>query len=176
MAKSKAAKVELGKELGEKFSRAKGAVVAQYSGMTAEDLTSLRREMRSAGCEFKVMKNRVAKKAIDQSLPTAAAFKEKLVGPIGVIYINKDVAAGAKAIIKFSKEKEIFKLTSALLEGQVTPITELQAIADLPSKEVLLTQIVSSLVAPHRRLLGALNGVAGNLVRVISAIKDKKTS
>ncbi len=177
MAKSKAAKIELGHELADKFSRSKGVAVAEYAGMTAEDLAYLRREMRSAGCEFKVIKNRVARKAVEAALPEAGNFKATLVGPIGVIYFYKDVAEGAKAVIKISKEKsEKFKLTSGLLEGKVIAIKEFQAIAELPSREVLLSKIVGSLVTPHRRLLGALNGVSQNLVRVIAAIKEKKSS
>src|SRR3989338_11264653 len=102
MAKSKAAKIELGHELADKFSRSKGAAIAEYAGMTAEDLAYLRRELRSAGCEFKVVKNRVARKALDVALPEAGSFKNNLVGPIGVIYIYKDIAEGAKAVVKFS--------------------------------------------------------------------------
>ncbi len=176
MAKSRASKIELGHELADKFARAKGAVLAEYSGMTAEDLALLRRELRKVGCEFKVIKNRVARKAIEGSVPHAMPITAKLVGPIGVIYLYKDIAEGAKTVIKFSKDKaERFKLTSGLLEGRLIPINEFEAIAELPSKEVLLARIIGSLVAPHRRLLGALNGVAGNLVRTISAIKEKKS-
>lgn len=177
MAKTKASKIELGHELADKFSRSKGAAIAEYAGMTAEDLAYLRRELRNAGCEFKVIKNRVAKKALDVALPEAAPFKEKLVGPIGVVYIYNDVAEGAKVVVRFSKEKsETFKLTSGMLEGKVIAINEFQAIAELPSKDVLLAKIVGSLVTPHRRLLGALNGVSQNLVRAIAAIKDKKSN
>ena len=177
MAKTKAAKIELGHELAEKFAKSKGAAVAEYAGMTAEDLAYLRRELRNVGCEFKVVKNRVAQKALDAALPQAAPLKESLVGPIGVVYIYNDIAEGAKAVIKFSKEKpDTFKLTRGMLEGQVIAIKEFEAIAELPSKDVLLAKIVGSLVTPHRRLLGALNGVSQNLVRVISAIKEKKSS
>ena len=177
MAKSKAAKIELGHELADKFSKSKGAAIAEYAGMTAEDLAFLRRELRSAGCEFKVVKNRVARKAVDVALPESGTFKDNLVGPIGVVYIYNDIAEGAKAVVKFSKEKpEMFKLTSGLLDGRVIAISEFQSIAELPSKDVLLARIVGSLVTPHRRLLGALNGVSQNLVRVIAAIKDKKSS
>ena len=176
MAKSKAAKIELGHELADKFSKSKGAAIAEYAGMSAEELAYLRRELRTAGCEFKVVKNRVARKAIDSVLPGAASFKDNLVGPIGVVYIYRDIAEGAKAVVKFSKEKpDKFKLTRGLLEGQVVAIKEFQAIAELPSKDVLLAKIVGSLVTPHRRLLGALNGVSQNLVRAIAAIKEKKS-
>ncbi len=176
MAKSKASKVELGHELAEKFSKAKGALIAEYSGMKAEDLAALRRDLRKVGCEFKVIKNRVARKAIEGSVPDAAPIKDKLVGPIGIVYFYSDIAEGAKTVIKCSKEKaEQFKLTSGLLKGRLMPVKEFEAIAELPSKDVLLARIIGSLVAPHRRLLGALNGVAGNLVRTVSAIKEKKS-
>lgn len=178
MAKSKLAKIELGNELADKFSKSKGIAVAEYAGMTAEELAGLRRELRKAKCEFKVVKNRVAQKAVDAALPESVApFKKSLVGPIGVVYMYEDVAEGAKTVVRYSKEiPEKFKLTGGLLEGKVIAVNEFQAIAELPSKEVLLAKIIGSLVAPHRRLLGALNGVSRNLVGVISAIKDKKSS
>jgi large subunit ribosomal protein L10 len=177
MAKSRAAKIELGHELADKFSRSKGVAIAEYAGMTAEQLAYLRRELRAVGCEFKVVKNRVARKAVDVALPEASPLKGNLVGPVGVVYIYKDIAEGAKTVVKFSKEiPDKFKLTSGMLEGKVIAVREFQAIAELPSKDVLLAKIVGSLVAPHRRLLGALNGVSQNLVRVIAAIKEKKSS
>ena len=78
-------------------------------------------------------------------------------------------------MLEFSKGHGNLKVTAGHMEGAVLSAEELKAIADLPSKEVLLGQIVGSIVAPHRGLLGVLNGVSRNLVQVINAIKDKKS-
>lgn len=177
MAKSKAAKIELGNELKEKFVKAKSIAVTEYRGMTAEELSALRRDLRDSGCEFKVIKNRVARKSIEEALPESGEFKNHLTGPVGVVCIYDDVAVGAKTVVKYTKEKsEKFKMTAGLLDGQVIALNEFKTIAELPSKDVLLAKIVGSLVTPHRRLLGALNGVSQNLVRVINAIKETKSS
>ena len=78
-------------------------------------------------------------------------------------------------LLDFAKAHDKLKVTAGHMEGSVVSTDQLKAIADLPSKEVLLGQIVGSMVSPHRGLLGVLNGVSRNLVQVINAIKDKKS-
>jgi len=168
-------KAALREDLSERFGKAKAAVLAEYRGMTVEQVTALRRAVRKAGGEFKVLKNRVAKKAIatDENFK---ALADDLKGPIGVIYLYQDPAEGAKSIIEFAKDNEKFVVTAGVLDRKRVSAGDLKAIATLPSREVLLSQIIGSLVAPHRGLLGVLNGVSRNLVQVLNAIKEKKSS
>ena len=174
MAITKAAKGKIKDAVAEKFGKANAAIVAEYAGMTMEQLTELRCSLRESGAEFQVMKNRIAKIAIKESAPDKEPLSEHLKGPIGVAFLYDDAAAGTKAVLKFEKDFEKFKVTGGVMDGKSLGAKELKAISDLPSKEVLLGQIVGSLVSPHRGILGVLNGVPRQLVQVINAIKDQK--
>lgn len=176
MAISKQKKQEMRQDAAALFSKATAAIVAEYRGVSTADLTALRVELKKSNSEFKVVKNRIAIKAIQSEAPHFAPMCDQLVGPVGVTYIYGDVAAGAKALLNFAKDKEHIKVTGGLMDGKALSVEQIKAISELPSKEVLLSQIVGSLVAPHRGLLSILNGVSGKLVRVINAIKDSKAS
>lgn len=176
MAKTKAAKIEIGKDIASRFVQAKASILAEYRGMKAEELRELRGDLRAVGCTFEVVKNRVARKAITEAAPKVSDLANMLKGPLGIVYLMKDVGEGAKTVIKFTKEKsELFKVTGGVMDGRLVSTKDIEAIAELPSREILLSRIIGSLVAPHRRLLGVLNGVAGNLVRTIAAIRDRKS-
>ena len=175
MAKSKAAKVEMGEGLAKCFNEANASIVAEYSGITAEQLVQLRRRLRNVGCEFKVIKNRVAKKAIESKAQGSSAISSKLHGPIGVVYVYKDIAAASKTMLDYARENEKLKITGGLLEGRALSVAELKQISELPTKDVLLSRIVGAIVSPHRQLLGVLSAVSQGLVRTISAIKDTKS-
>lgn len=177
MAMDRAQKAALRDNLAERFEKANGAVIAEYRGLTVAELTELRVKLRAAGAEFKVLKNRVAKKAIEAKSPKTAAILNDLKGPIGLVLISGDFAAATKSLLEFGKERsEIFKITAGVMDAKRVSLDDLKAISELPSKEVLLGRIVGTLVSPHRGLLNVLNGVPRNLVQVINAIKDKKNA
>jgi large subunit ribosomal protein L10 len=173
----RAQKAALRESLAERFEKANGAVVAEYRGLSVAELTELRVKLRAAGAEFKVLKNRVAKKAIEAKSPKTAAILNDLKGPIGLVLISGDFAAATKSLLEFGKDRaELFKITAGVMDAKRVSLDDLKAISELPSKEVLLGRIVGTLVSPHRGLLNVLNGVPRNLVQVINAIKDKKNA
>ncbi|MCX6129053.1 MAG: 50S ribosomal protein L10 [Proteobacteria bacterium] len=170
-------KQSLREETVVRFKKSKAVLVAEFRGLTVEEMTKLRVALRQASAEFRVVKNRIAKKAISLEFQELEGLSKSLVGPVGLICsYGSDSAQVTKAALNFEKDHPNFKVTAGHMEGAALNKTQLQSIADLPSKEVLLAQIIGSLVAPHRGLLGVLNGVNRNLVQVINAIKDKKTS
>jgi large subunit ribosomal protein L10 len=175
MAMNKADKNSLRVEFESRFEKANAAIVAEYRGLTVADLTELRRQLRKVNGEFRVLKNRVAIKAVLGKAQDYSSVAPSLKGPIGIAYLYGDPAAGAKALVDFEKGKELFKITAGVLESKVVSPAQVKAIAGLPSKEVLLGQLVGLLVSPHRGLLGVINAVPRSLVQVINAIKDKKT-
>ena len=175
MAKDRAAKEALREELAGRFNSAQAAITAEYSGISANELAGLRADLRKIDTEFKVIKNRIAKKAIEGSANGSESLKDRLSGPVGVAYLNGDVAAGAKAMLAFAKSNEKFRVTGGVLDGRALSVAEIKALSELPGKEELLAKIIGTLVSPHRGLLHCLNGVGTNLVRVISAIKDTKS-
>jgi large subunit ribosomal protein L10 len=175
MAMDKKAKEALRIKFEDKFEKATAAIIAEYRGLTVADLTELRRALRKVKGEFKVLKNRVARKAVQGKSKDFGDLSNDLKGPIGVAYLYGDAAAGAKALVEFEKSKELFKITAGVMESKGISAAQVKAIADLPSKEVLLGQLVGLLVSPHRGLLGVINAVPRSLVQVINAIKEKKS-
>lgn len=156
------------------FNGADAAIIAEYRGLTVEEMTELRRSLRAVKGRFRVLKNRVAKKALIDEAKDSGALSGHLKGPVGVAYFTGDPAQAAKSVLKFADEHAHFIVRGAIVGASVMSNVELKALSDLPSREVLLARVVGSLISPHRGLLMTFNGVSRNLVQVIDAIKDKK--
>lgn len=174
MAMTKAAKRELKTEIAGRLQKVNAAIVAEYRGLTVAELTDLRVRLRESKSEFKIVKNRVAKVAIKEDAPNTAPISSSLKGPVGIVLVYGDPAQAAKSLIDFAKDKENFKVTAGVFDGKAVSAADLKAISELPTKDVLLSRLVGTLIAPHRNLLGVLSGVQRQLVQVVSAIKDKK--
>jgi large subunit ribosomal protein L10 len=150
-----------------------GAVfLANYSGMTVEELTAMRRELKAVKADFHVVKNTIAKKAIegrDENV-MSPLFK----GQTGVVFAYGDVAAAAKVFSESAKKFEKLQIVGGYMEKSVLNPSSIEMLASLPPREVLLGQLIGTMVAPHRGLIGVLNGVPRNFVQVLNAIKEKK--
>lgn len=170
----KEAKSALKVELAQKFAGSNAALLAEYRGLTVAELTELRRALRAAKAEFKIVQNRIAKKAIESDVQTWSPITKQLKGPTGLVCFHGDAAAGVKVALEFQKTHPLFVVKGALLENKALTMDEIKEVADLPSREVLLARAIGSIVSPHRGLLGVMNGVSRNLVQVINAIKEKK--
>jgi large subunit ribosomal protein L10 len=176
MAKSKVTKNALRAEIEKAFNKASAAIVAEYKGVEANELAELRAVLHNAGCELKVIKNTLARKAIGGEATKSREIGDFLKGQIAVAYFYGDVASGAKELLKFSKDHEKVVILGGVLDERKVTLADVKALASLPSKEELLARIVGTLVAPHRGLLTVINGVSSGLVRTIAAIKDQKAS
>ncbi len=174
MAMTKQRKATVKADIAGRLQKANAAMVAEYRGLTVSELTELRVKLREAKAEFKIVKNRVAKVAITEDVQNIEALKPILKGPVGIVIAYGDPAAAAKSLIEFAKDRENFKVTGGVMEGRSVSAGQLKAISELPSKEVLLSRLVGSLISPHRGILGVLQGVQRNLVQVVNAIKDTK--
>ncbi|MBP6217700.1 MAG: 50S ribosomal protein L10 [Oligoflexales bacterium] len=175
MAKLRAAKGPLGDKLATCFNKATATLVAEYKGMSANDLATLRKELRGIQGEFRVVKNRIAIKAILNQSEKSGALVDRLKGPIGVTYMYGDVAAGAKLLFSYSQTNQNLVIKGGLLDGRLYSASDFEAISQMPPREVFIARILGSIVAPHKRLMGVLQGVSTNLVRVLQAVKDKKS-
>jgi large subunit ribosomal protein L10 len=177
MSKTKAVKGEVRELAAERFKKANAAILAEYRGLKVSDLTQLRIELRKVKGEFRIINNRIVRKAIDvDGLSQIEPLRKALKGPLGVVFAYGDVAASAKVVLEFAKTSELFKVTGGVMEGAAMSVAELEVLSKLPSKEVLLGQIIGTLIAPHKGIMGVLNGVTRNLVQVINAIKEKKAN
>ena len=161
-------------EVAAALDRSCAVFLTQYSGMSVEDLTALRRELKAAQADFQVVKNTITKKAIEKR--DEAVIAPLLKGQTGVVFAYGDAAAAAKALSEAAKKLEKLKLVGGYMEKSQLSASDIENLASLPSREVLMGRLVGTLVAPHRGLLGVLQGVPRNMVQVINAIKETKAS
>ncbi len=168
-----AEKREVVEQLNERMQRARACVLAEYKGLTVADLTALRRSLDAHTAEFKIAKNRLTRIAVASSAEFAP-LREHLRGPTGVAWLYGDLAQGIKQVLDFQKEHEDFKIKTAVMQGTALSPAEMQEIASLPSKEVLLARLLGTLIAPHRNLLSVLQGVPRALVVLLGAWQEKK--
>ncbi|MBC8208713.1 MAG: 50S ribosomal protein L10 [Desulfobulbaceae bacterium] len=144
-------------ELNESFGRSKFTVVTDYCGLKVSDIEQLRRELRDCDSEFRIAKNTLLKRAVSDT--SSELLVDDFTGTTAVVMAYDDPVAPAKVLTKFAESKDKFTIRSAALEGGKLSTDELLALSKLPSKEILLGQ-----------LLSVLNGVPTGLVQVLSAV------
>jgi large subunit ribosomal protein L10 len=174
MAKSKADKLALSQGFTERFDKTVACILAEYRGTKAPEMTELRAKLRLANAELKVLNNRVVRKSIIGN-DDVVILSDRLKGPLTGIFVYGDAAAAVKALLNYAKDNEMIKVKSGVMHGNVLESADLEALSELPSKEVLLAKMLGSILAPHQGLLRVIGGVSGNVVRVINAIKDAKS-
>jgi large subunit ribosomal protein L10 len=162
-------------EVAERAARATAMYFADFTGLTVEEATELRREFRKAGVEYRVVKNTLAKKALEQLTGYDRVF-EKLVGPTGIAFSYNDAVAPAKIIKKFSEKSGKLKLKAAILEKQVFDGSRLDELSKLPTRAELMAGVLGSIQAPMTGIVGAIGAVMRDLVNVIDAIEKKKAA
>jgi large subunit ribosomal protein L10 len=160
-------------EVADKASRAVAVYFADFTGLTVEEETDLRREFRKAGVEYTVAKNTLLRKALEQAAGYGSVIG-KLVGPTGIAFTYSDVAAPARIIKKFTDKTGKFSLKAAVLEKQFYEGSTLEQIARIPSRKEIIASILGSLESPIAGLVGVLQAIPRDLVNVIDAIEKKK--
>ena len=161
-------------ELHEKFGRARVAVLTETVGLHGNEVTELRRLLRGVKAELKVVKNTLAVLASEGT--PMAGVKEHFKGALSVAIGYDDPALPAKILRDFiAKEKrdKKMRITVGMVEGNVFDAARIKAVAELPSRQVLLSQLLGGMQGPLSGLVGTLNGILGNFVGVLIAIKDK---
>jgi len=162
-------------DVKEKIERAKGMYFADFTGITVEQVTDLRREFRKVNVDYRVVKNTLVRKALE-SVTGYDKVIEKLVGHTAIAFSYDDPVAPAKIMKKFRDKHEKLKVKVCVLENQVFDGTHLNDIAKLPSRSELIAGIIGSIQAPISGVVGAINAVARDLVSVIDAIEKKKAA
>jgi len=164
----RAEKVDSVQEIQDDLGRATVAVVAEYRGLTVVEMNRFRRAVREAQGRCRVAKNTLAKRAVSSGRYEQLA--PMLRGPLALILGFKDPVVIAKLAVKFADELPKLEIKGAVLDGQVLPATEVKALATLPSREVLLAQLLGLLQAPASQLLRTMNEPAARLARLVDAI------
>ena len=159
-------------ELKEYFGTTNDFIFTDYRGLTVEQITALRRNLRGKEVSYKVIKNNFARLAFEQlSAPDVSTY---LTGPTAVAISPKDSNEVAKILFDFSKETPSLKVKGALVGGTVYNAAQTEAFSKLPGKLELISMLMSVMNGPARNLAAALNDVPSRLVRTIKAVADKK--
>ncbi len=165
-------KEELVGELHEKFSNAEATFLMEYSGITVGNMTKLRRELRDASVDFKVVRNTLAKRALDGT--KLEAIKDQFVGPVAVAFSNKDAALAAKTLTAFAKDEPKLNFKLGTLGEKVLEMSEIKNLSTLPSREELLGKLVGTLNGVPTSLVGVLAAVPRQLLYTLRAIEGTK--
>lgn len=158
-------------EIAEHLGRASIALVSEYRGMTAGEATEVRRRLRAVRGELRVAKNTLIRRAIKDT--AFATLDEKLGGPVGLILSFADPVELAKTVTGMRELGEKFKLRGGVLDGKPLSGEEIQALAALPPREVVLAQLLGLIMAPATQVVRLLNEPGSALARVVDAIGKK---
>ncbi len=172
-------KQEIVASLKEELTSAKGAVLTTYKGLTVAQDTKLRRALREAGVSYHVVKNTLTTIAAKEA--GFDGLVEHLNGTTALASSKEDAVAPAKVISEFIKKNKlgdagILTMKVGLVEGRVIDASEVEALASLPSREVLLAKVLGSMQAPITNTVSVLQGVIRNAVYVLDAIRQQKES
>lgn len=171
--KTKAQKQQDLDALTERFKNAKAAMLVGFQGMTVSKDQELRNQLREAGVSYGVVKNTLARKAAAGTTLEQAADQFK--GVTAVALSNEDPVNLSKAIAKFTKANpDIFKFKVGIVEGKVVALSDIEAIASLPSKEELIAKVLFLINAQAQRLVTVLSAVPRNLAIVVKQIGEQK--
>lgn len=160
------------KEVEEMLKSCPNFVITNYLGLSSGSLNDLRKEARKVGSKYFVLKNRLCKRVFSRL--KLDELLDAIDGGCGIAFITGDVIQSAKFLAGFSKKNESFVIKSARIDGKRLDSERVKELASLPSREVLLTMIVSAMQAPINGFVGVLSGVLRNFVYALNAIKDKK--
>ena len=165
-------KVEVVEAVRARLDEATAAVVTEYRGLTVAQMAALRRAIRNVGGDFKVFKNTLVRLAVSGS--DHEPLTELLEGPTAIAFVDGDVSAVAKALRDFARAAPALIIKGGVLDGALLGAKELGALADLPSREVLLSMFAGALAAPMRTMAGLLKALPQNFAYGLSALLDAK--
>jgi large subunit ribosomal protein L10 len=172
MSKVRPEKAATVKEVKSRVKATSTAVVTEYRGMTVAQISSLRRQLRTLDADFKVYKNTLVLRAIAGS--SVESLSEFLQGPTAISFIDGDISAVAKALRDFARETPTLIVKGGVVDGKALTTKDLVALADLPSRDVLLAQFAGLLASPLRTMAGLLKAVSQNFAYGLAALLESK--
>jgi len=160
-------------EVSAEIAKAKAIVVAEYRGLEVGNMTDLRREARKSGVYLRVLKNTLARRAVDGT--PFSGLSQHLVGPL-VYGISPDPVATAKLMNNFAKGNDKLVIKAGAMPNAVISAQEVKALASMPSREELLATLLGTMQAPVAQFVRTLNEVPSRFVRTLAAVRDAKES
>lgn len=159
-------------DLAKKLADSPNVFLTDYVGLTVEDITKLRGELRKDGNTYTVVKNTLFRLAAGNEI--ASQLDAYLAGPTGIVFAGADPVAPAKALKTFSDSTKKLSVKVAFIDGQIVDAKQVSVLANLPPKRELLTRLVGSLASPMRGLVTVLSGNQSGLVRALNQIREQK--
>ena len=161
------------KDTAERIKDVRGIYLADFSGMTVMSLSLLRKRCREQGVQFRVIKNTLLKRAFNER--GIKELDEHLVGPTGLVFSPDNEMAPAKILADFAKEFERPRLKAAVVDGRLYDDKAIVRLAKLPSREVLLSQVIATFIAPMTTFLGAVNAMLATPANMADALAREKS-
>lgn len=156
-------------ELQERFQRASVALIATEQGLDVSAVQRLRRDLRKVGGEYKVAKNTLAKLAIRET--SYGGLAPALKGPTGIVFGYSDPVSVTKVLVKFARDNDKLSITSAVLDNNVLAPPDIQQLAELPSRETLLAQLLGLIQAPATELVRLIQEPGARVARLLDAVR-----
>ena len=161
------------KDTQQRIADVRGLYLADFTGMTVDSLSLLRKRCREQGVQFRVIKNTLLKRAFNAR--GIRELDEHLVGPTGLVFSSGNEMAPAKILSDFAKEFERPRVKAAVVDGQLYDSKAIVRLAKLPSREVLLSQLLSTFIAPMSQFLGAVNALLATPANMADALAREKS-
>jgi len=161
-------------EVREVALTAQAAVAAEYAGLTVAQMTALRAKARAGGIYLRVVKNTLARRAVDGT--SFDCLKDSLTGPLLLVFSGEDPGAGARLVRDFAKDNDKLKAKAVAFAGELRPGSDLNLLASMPTLDEARSKFLSVLLAPQTKLVRTLAEPAAQLVRVLSAYADARKS
>ncbi len=158
-------------EVGAEIARAQVIIVAEYRGLEVDAITALRRQARASGVYLRVLKNTLARRAVDGT--PFQGLTDKLVGPL-IYSICVDPVKGAKVLADFARSNDKLVLKAGAMPNRVMDTDGVKALAAMPSREELLARLLGTMQAPVAQFVRTLNEVPGKFVRTLAAVRDQR--
>jgi len=172
MALTQAEKQAVVAEVAEVAASAHSAVAAEYRGLTVEQLTDLRVNARKNGVYVRVVKNSLARRAVEGT--EFECMQERLSGPLMLGFSTEDPGSAARLFRDFAKDNDDFKVTLGAVGGETLEAAELNKLANLPTRDEAIALLMSVMQAPVTKLARTLNEVPGKLVRTFEAVRQQQ--
>lgn len=161
-------------EIKEKLQKAKSVILTDYRGLDFDQISELRNNLRAQSVEYKIFKNTLARIAVRELELTE--LEPYLVGPTAMALSYEDPIAPAKTLVDFAKKSKLLELKGAVVEGAVVNADKVKAMADLPSRDVLLAMFMGGLQSPLYGLAGSLNGIVRGLAVALNQVAQQKSA
>ena len=172
MAGPRPEKVAVVEEVREHLASSSAAILTEYRGLKVGDLATLRRQLRTAGADYKIFKNTLVRRATADT--NQAALGAYLKGPTAIVFVRDDIGPVAKVLRDFGRVHPQLVVKGGLLGTQLLDANGASALADLPSRAVLLAQLAGAIAAPMRQFAGLLQALPRSLAYGLSALIDKR--